>query len=577
MKQLSRIIKNSNGYIKYLILLPVAVLCDVMCEVYLPYVMADILNEGFSTGNIEYIVKKGVVMALTAIALTIAGMTESYCGSRYAAGYVRNIREKLFQKIQSLSLDSVGKFGTASLMTRLTVDMNAIKKAIGMLASLIKCPMLIIFATYMTSRINTSLSWIFLAVLPVFAIVLFVLNKLARKHYKAMFIEYDKMNNILNENVSGIKTVKAYVREKLETDIFISSAKNVRDESRKAETITTLNSTLLQFVLNMSILMLVYFGGMDIIKGKLNPGELFCMITYANQILSQVWIISLMLIPVLSAQVSLNRIFDVIEAEDIYFGNVENAEARPTDGSIEFHNVSFSYDKSQKNKSHLKDINLSIPSGSFVGITGVSGSSKTTLINQILRLCERDEGSVCVGGKDVRDYKVENLRNEIAVVPQKSILFSGTIAENLRIGRQDATDSELEEACRIADAYDFVMSSKQGLGTQLYQGGTNLSGGQRQRLCIARALVRKPKILILDDSLSAVDNNTERSISEKLLNSKGDMTIVMISQRLSAIRKADKIFVLEAGGINGCGTHDELLESNVIYKELFESQRRHVE
>lgn len=577
MKQLSRIIKNSNGYIKYLILLPVAVLCDVICEVYLPYVMADILNEGFSTGNIEYIIKKGVVMALIAIALTIAGMTESYCGSRYAAGYVRNIREKLFQKIQTLSLDNVGKFGTASLMTRLTVDMNTIKKAMGMLSSLIKCPMLIIFATYMTSRINMSLSWIFLAVLPIFAIVLFILNKLARKHYKAMFIQYDKMNNILDENVSGIKTVKAYVREKFETDKFISSARQVRDESRKAETITTLNSTLLQFVLNMSILLLVYFGGMDIIKEKLNPGDLFCMITYANQILSQVWIISLMLIPVLSAQVSLNRVFDVIETEDIYFGKMEDSEASVADGSIEFHNVSFSYDKSQKNKSQLKDINLSISSGSFVGITGISGASKTTLINHILRLCESDEGSVCVGGKDVREYKVENLRKEIAVVPQKSILFSGTIAENLRIGRLDATESELAEACKIADAYDFVIHSKDGFNTQLYQGGANLSGGQRQRLCIARALVRKPKILILDDSLSAVDNNTESNICEKLLNSKGDMTIVMISQRLSAIQKADKIFVLEEGQINGCGTHDELIESNVIYKELFESQRRHVE
>ncbi len=577
MRQLSRIIKNSNGYIKYLILLPIAVLCDVMCEVYLPYVMADILNEGFSTGNIEYIMKKGVIMALTAIALTIAGMTESYCVSRYAAGYVRNIREKLFQKIQSLSLDNVGKFGTASLMTRLTVDMNTIKKAMGMLASLIKCPMLIIFATYMTSRINTSLSWIFLAVLPVFAIVLFILNKLARNHYKAMFIQYDKMNNILDENVSGIKTVKAYVREKLETDKFISSAKQVRDESRKAETITTLNSTLLQLVLNMSILLLVYFGGMDIIEEKLNPGDLFCMITYANQILSQVWIISLMLIPVLSAQVSINRIFDVLETEDIYFGSMEDSEASVADGSIEFHNVSFSYDKSQKNKSQLKDINLSIQSGSFVGITGISGSSKTTLINHILRLCERDEGIVRVGGKDVREYKVKNLRNEIAVVPQKSILFSGTIAENLRIGRLDATDSELEEACKIADAYDFIMASKDGFGTQLYQGGANLSGGQRQRLCIARALVRKPKILILDDSLSAVDNNTERSICEKLINSKRDMTIVMISQRLSAIKNADKIFVLKAGQIDGCGKHDELIESNVIYRELFESQRRQVE
>lgn len=574
MKELRVIWKYSEGYRIALMLLPLTVIADVCMEVLIPFLMSDILNQGIGGQKIDYILKTGISMASASVFLTLAGFAQSYCISVWSAGFTKNLRCALFEKVQALSSSDIDSFTSASLITRMSTDMNFIKKATGMTHSLIKCPILIISTIIMTFRISRRLSWLFIAVTPVFAAVIFVISKLSRKHYRKMFVNYDRMNTILEEDVTAIRTVKAFAREDYEYDHFSESAADVRKESLAAEQVTVLNNPILQFAVNICVLMLMLLGGKEIIGGGLLPGDLFCMITYTNDILFQVIIIALIIVPILSAQISMSRVTEVLDSKPSLSDASGDENLKMTDGSVKFENVNFGY---IKDKLIIKDINVDIPSGSTLGIIGASGSAKTTLIQLIPRFYDVTSGRILVGGYDVHDYKADRLRSEIGIVSQKSTLFSGTVKDNLRWGKEDATDEEIVAACKAAAAHEFISAFQNGYDTMINQGGTNVSGGQRQRLCIARALIRKPRILILDDCLSAVDTVTDAMISRALSDSFKNTTIIKISQRITSIQSADQILVMDKGCISGIGTHTELLEHNRIYREIDESQRRSME
>ncbi len=574
MKEIKMIWKYSEGYHRVMLFLPLAVIADVVMEVLIPFLMSDILDKGIGGQDLHYILQIGIYMAAAAVFLTVAGFVESYYISVWSAGFTKNLRCGLFEKIQALSVSDIDAFTPASLITRMSTDMNFIKKAAGMTTSLIKCPMLIFSSILMTFGISRHLFWLFVAVTPVFAVVLFVISKLSRKHYRKMFVNYDHMNNILEETVAAIRTVKAFAREEYVCGRFNESAEDVRRETHAAEQITVLNNPILQFAVNICVLLLIFFGGREIIAGVLQPGDLFCMITYTNAILFQVIIIALILVPILSAQISMDRVLEVLAARPHLVEVVGNESPSPCDGSIRFEKVNFGY---TKNKLIIKDMNLNIASGSTLGIIGPSGSGKTTLVQMITRFYDVSAGKITVGGYDVRDYRQDRLRAEIGLVSQKCVLFSGTVKDNLRWGKEDATDEEIVAACKAAAAHDFICTFPNGYDTLINQGGTNVSGGQRQRLCIARALIRKPRILILDDCLSAVDTVTDAMIGRAIWESFKGTTIIKISQRIASIQLSDQILVMNKGCANGIGTHEELLERNTIYREIFESQRRSME
>ncbi len=577
MQKIKDIWNYSGQYKKYLAALPVMAALEVCCEVLIPYFMSDIIDKGVAEGDMDRLIRTGLFMVAVSVLLGITSFFMGYTCSVWASGVTRNLRQKLFEKIQTLSFQDINRIGNASIITRMSTDMNYIKKALGMVSSLIQCPMMILLTVIMTFKINRSMSWIFAANIPLFAFVLFLIIRFSRRHYRQLFQKYDLMNGILGEDTQNIRTIRAFEKKDYEYDRFHFAASSVMRESYHAEKITALNNPILQLAVNVSVIFLLYAGGINIIHGKMEPGDLFCMITYTNQILAQIMIIALILVPILSAQISLNRVFELLDTVPSQEDIKEEESLLPADGSICFDHVSFGYFDHEPEKYVLKDISLSLPSGSVLGIIGASGSSKSTLVHLLLRFYDPAEGTISVGGHDIRNYSFEALRSVIGFVPQKSILYSGTIRENLSFGNENATEEDMIYACRAVCAHDFIMSFPDGYDTRISEKGTSLSGGQRQRLCIARALIRKPDILILDDSLSALDTVTDQAVRKSLSSYYKGTTIIMIAQRISSIQSADQILVLDNGSVSGMGTHEKLLAENTIYREIDQSQKKNME
>lgn len=573
MSRLRRIWKYSEGQRAALLALPLLILIQVIMEIWIPRIMGDMMDVGIYSGSMSVILRQGTLMIIASLGMTLSGLAISRAVSVWAAGLARNMRDDLFQRIQELAFSDLDEYGTASLLTRMSTDMNYVKKGAGMLSSLIHCPVMVAITIVVTVRSYPGISVVFLAGTGGLVVISVILIHFVIRHYRRMLSCYENLNELLVENITAQKTVKAFAREDYEKELFVKRAEHLRRESRIAESLTALNEPLMNLAINMCILGIVILSGRAIQGGSMQAGDFFCLISYANNILFQISVFALIAVPVINSMVSMDRVFEVTDKE-VSIKDGEGSGHVP-DGSVCFDHVGFGYHKGSDEV--LKDISLNIKSGEFIGIIGSSGSGKTTLVNLIPRFYDVGCGTLTVGGTDVRRYKLDELRGMIGLVPQTSLLFSGTIAENLRWGNEDADMEDMVKAASMAGANDFIMHKDGGYGTMLSQGGSSLSGGQRQRLCIARALVRKPKILIMDDSLSAVDRTTEEEILDSLRNRLEDTTVILVSQRFSSVQNADRIVVLDRGRIDAVGTHDHLLEESRVYRELYETQRRMME
>ena len=560
-------------YVINSILSPIVMIGEVLMEVIIPFVMAKIIDVGIATSNLPYVIKTGLLM----IGLACVSLTCGVLGTRFstyaAQGYAYNLRKRLYDKIQSFSFANIDKFSTASLVTRLTTDVNMSQNVYRMLIHILfRSPIMLVAGTVMAFKLNPNLVLVFLIAIPVIAIGIGLISAMAYPRFERMMHRFDDMNGAIQENLIGIRVVKAYVRGDFEESKFKKAAAAVKDAQTKAEKLVIFLMPLLQLVMYLTMIAVMWFGGHQVVEGHMLSGELISFFTYVTQVLSSLMMMGMIFISIVMVQASNHRICEVLdEVPDI--SNPDNPLTQVADGSVEFENVDFSYNKSADN-CVLSGISLKIKSGQVVGIIGGTGSSKSTLVSLLPRLYDVFRGSVKVGGQDVRKYDLAVLRDSVAMVLQKNVLFSGSIKENLRWGNPDATDEEIIEACKAADADSFVQSFTEKYDTDLGQGGVNVSGGQKQRLCIARALLKKPKILILDDSTSAVDTATESRIRKALKELAPETTKIIIAQRISSVKDADIIFVLDDGKLSGFGTHEELLESNKIYREVYESQQQ---
>ena len=552
---------------------PLLIMGEVLLEVLIPLIMARIIDVGISNHDVGYVVKYGLIMILAALASLGFGVFAGKYAAVASVGFARNIRRRLFNKIQDFSFGNVDKFSTSSLITRLTTDVTNTQNTFQMIIRMcIRSPFMFVSAIIMSFYINSKMALIFLAAIPLIAIPAAIIMKKAFPRFQEMMKNYDLLNGTVQENLIGIRAVKAFVREKDEIERFKLAANAVRTTQVKAEKLVILNMPIMQLVMYLSIIAILWFGGNFIIAGSMQVGELISFITYLTQILMSLMMISMIFVMLVISKASMNRIVEVLDEEvDIKSAEKSKAVSSVKDGSIKFENVSFSYDK-QETTAVLRNINVDIKSGMTVGIVGGTGSSKTTFVQLIPRLYDVLSGKVEVGGVNVKDYELETLRNSVAMVLQKNVLFSGTIKENLKWGNENATDEEIIAACKAASAHVFVSSFPNGYETELGQGGVNLSGGQKQRLCIARALLKQPKILILDDSTSAVDTATDAAIRKNLASTLNNTTKIIIAQRISSIQDADVIYVLDEGEIVDFGNHEKLLETCEIYKEVYESQ-----
>ena len=514
-----------------------------------------------------------IIMAILALA---CGALHGRFAAVASVGFAKGIRQKLFEKIQDFSFSNIDKFSTPSLITRLTTDVTHAQHAFMMIIRiLVRSPIMLISATLMSISINRQLSLIFLFAIPVLGLAFYLVASNAFPRFRSMLKAYDKMNASVQENLIAIRTVKAFVRENYENEKFIDAADTVRLAQKKAEKLIIWTFPGMQFVMYACIMAISWFGGNLIINERMQPGELLSYITYSTQILVSLMMMSFVFVTIVLSRASISRILEILNEKVDITDEAADNELTVKDGSVVFDNVSFSYSRDRNNLT-LENCNFTIKSGETIGIIGGTGSGKTTLVQLIPRLYDVLEGRILVGGRDVREYSLKALRDAVAMVLQKNVLFSGTIKENLKWGNENASDEEIVEACKIAQAYDFIMSFPDGFETRLGQGGVNLSGGQKQRLTIARALLKKPKILILDDSTSAVDTATDRKIRENLRNYASDITVIIIAQRIASVIDADKIIVMDDGKINAIGTHEELLETNSIYREVYESQKKGV-
>ncbi len=563
-----------KGYGKYAILAPLTIILEVLLEIRIPFYMGKIVDVGIPSRDLTYIVKTGGMMVLMAVFSLIFGALSARFAAKGAMGFGKGIRRALFHKIQSFSFANIDRFSTASLITRLTTDTTHIQMTFMMLIRMfVRSPIMLISATAMASKINNKLSFVFLVAIPVLAVALATIMILAFPRFRKMLFCYDKLNGSVQENLIGMRVVKAFVREDYENEKFEDAAETLRETQLKAEKMVICNMPIMQLVIYSCIIAILWFGGNMVIVGSMQTGQLISFISYVTQILMSLMMISMVFLNFVMTRASVARVLEVLtETPDIADST---SEETVEDGSIEFCDVSFSYFKDENNLA-LEHINVSIASGETVGIIGGTGSSKTTLVQMIPRLYDALSGTVLVGGKPVSEYNLETLRDAVSMVLQKNVLFSGTILENLKWGNPEASEEEVIEACKIAQAYDFIMSFPDGFETQLGQGGVNVSGGQKQRLCIARALLKKPKIIILDDSTSAVDTATDAKIRKGLKEVLAGTTTIIIAQRISSVRDADKIIVLDDGKIDAIGTHEELLSGNEIYKEVYESQKKGV-
>lgn len=571
---LKKLLSYVGRYKKEAILAPVTILGEVAMEVLIPYVMASIIDKGIRVGDIKHVAVMGALMVLMALFSLFFGAVAGRFSAVAAVGFAKNLRGELFKKVQSFSFANVDKFSTASLTTRLTTDVSNIQMAFMMfIRTAVRAPMMMIFALVMAVTTNAKLSLVFLCAIPVLGAAVGLIMTKAHPRFKDMLTLYDGMNARVQENLVGIRTVKAFVREDYEKKKFTESTEKVREAQVRAEKLVILTMPFMQFCMYASIIAILFFGGHMIAGGgNMLTGDLTQFITYVGQILMSLMMLSFMFMMFVISRASLQRVYEVLtEESDIV--SPENSVTEVEDGSVSFKNVSFSYFKDMNNLS-LEKINLDIKSGETIGIIGGTGSSKTTLVQLIPRLYDVTDGEVLVGGRNVREYDLESLRNQVAMVLQKNVLFSGTIKENLKWGNADASDEEIIEACRHACAHDFVMSFPDGYDQDLGQGGVNVSGGQKQRLCIARALLKKPKILIFDDSTSAVDTATDASIRKAFRENLSDVTTFIIAQRISSVQDADRIIVMDGGKITDMGTHEELLEKSNIYREVYDSQQK---
>ncbi|MCD7725059.1 MAG: ABC transporter ATP-binding protein/permease [Clostridiales bacterium] len=553
------------------VITPVFMILEVIFETLIPFLMASIIDDGVEAGNMRHIYVIGAFMIVAALCGLLCGVMGGRFGARASTGFARNLRQAMFENIQTFSFSNLDKFSTAGLVTRLTTDVTNVQNAYQMLLRMaFRAPVSMICAMTMAFMINARLASVYLIAVCLLAVVLVFIIRGAMKYFQQAFPKYDALNASVQENVSAIRVVKAYVREDYETDKLKKASQAIYDIFTKAESQVVLNMPVMQLTVYICIMLISWLGAKQIVNSTLTTGELMSLLTYCMNILSSLMMLSMIFVMLTMSEASAERICEVLnEKSDLT--NPESPIYEVPNGEIVFEHVDFSYHKDGC-KPILQDINLRIQPGETVGIIGGTGSSKTSLVNLISRLYDVTEGTVKVGGHDVRDYDMDSLRNQVAVVLQKNVLFSGTILENLRWGDGDATEEECRRACRLACADEFVEKMPQGYHTFIEQGGANVSGGQKQRLCIARALLKKPRVLILDDSTSAVDTATDAKIRKAFAEEIPDTTKLIIAQRISSVQHADHIIVLENGQINGYGTHEELVENNEIYREVFESQ-----
>ena len=553
------------------VLTPIFMVLEVVFETLIPLMMASIIDDGVEAGDMRHIYLVGACMVASALGGLFCGIMGGKFGARASTGFARNLRQAMFDNIQTFSFSNLDKFSTAGLVTRMTTDVTNIQMAYQMLLRIcFRAPISMVCAMSMAFFINARLASIYMVALVLLAIVLFFIISRAMKYFQMAFPKYDELNASVQENVSAIRVVKAYVREDYETSKLKKASQAIYDIFLKAEKNVVLNMPVMQFTVYSCILLISWMGAKMIVQRELTTGELMSLMAYCMNILMSLMMVAMIFVMMSMSIASARRISEVLD-EKSDLTNPENPVYDVPDGEIEFRNVDFSYYKDE-NKNVLQEINLKIKAGETVGIIGGTGSSKTTLVNLISRLYDATKGSVMVGGHDVREYDMDSLRNQVAVVLQKNVLFSGTVLDNLRWGDENATEEECRRVCRLACADEFIEKMPEGYNTYIEQGGSNVSGGQKQRLCIARALLKKPKILILDDSTSAVDTATDAKIRQALAQEIPDTTKLIIAQRVSSVQHADHIIVMEEGRINGYGTHEELIETNEIYREVYESQ-----
>ncbi len=573
---IKRLLRCVRQYKRDAILAPVIISGEVLLEVLMPWIMAKIIDNGIDAGDLDYIVKMGLVLIICCVASLACGALAGKFAASASAGLARNIRKDMYYNVQNFSFRNIDKFSSASIVTRLTTDVTRIQDAFQMIIrTAVRSPFMLISSVVMAFTINWKLAFIFLAAIPILAGGLYVIITHAHPVFTRVFKTYDKLNRVVQENLYGIRVVKSFVREDHETKKFKDVSDSIYKDFLFAERVLAFNGPLMQFCAYGCMILISWFGARLIVLGgetAMTTGELTSMFTYVMQILMSLMMLSMILVMITMSRASAERIVEILD-ETPSIHDPESPLTEVTSGEIEFRNVEFSYsDKS--GKPCLSNINLHIRSGQTIGIIGGTGSAKSTLVQMIPRLYDVTKGEVLVAGWNVRDYDLEVLRDSVAMVLQKNVLFSGSIKENLRWGKADATDEEMIHACELAQAHGFISEFPDGYDTHIEQGGRNVSGGQKQRLCIARALLKKPKILILDDSTSAVDTKTDALIRRAFREEIPDTTKIIIAQRISSVEDADQIIVMDDGRINAIGTHAELLETNAIYKEVYTSQMK---
>ncbi len=569
IRKLSRFVRE---YKKDAILTPVTAAMEVVMEVVIPLLMAYMIDDGINAGNMGVIWKMGLLLVLCALVSLAFGVLSGFFGARASTGFAANLRQAMYYHVQKFSFSNIDKFSTGSIVTRLTTDVNNVQQLFQMLIRIaVRAPATLVFAMVMSFMVNARLALVFLAAIPVLGAGMALISTRAHPAFKRMFKHYDRMNTVVQENLRGIRVVKAFVREDHETKKFVEASDQIRKDSSLAEKILAFNSPLMQFCMYGVILLISWFGAKLIVGGSMTTGQLMSMMSYAMQVLMSLMMLTMIQVMGTMSRASATRIVEILDEESDIADGPKNLKT-VKDGSIVFENVDFNYKKSDR--TCLSGVSLNIKPGQTVGILGGTGSGKSSLVQLIPRLYDVQKGRVLVGGEDVRDYHVESLREEVAMVLQKNELFSGTIKENLRWGDEHATDQDLERVCRLAQADSFIREFPDGYDTYIEQGGTNVSGGQKQRLCIARALLKKPKILILDDSTSAVDTHTDALIREAFREEIPDTTKLIIAQRVSSVQDADQIVVLDGGTIADVGSHEELLKTSAIYREVYESQQK---